>query len=93
MLRFDHPPSIGTVILLDEQPFELSRTQPHIRLDGQRTTLLVWQTECAGCGDTIEVASPMKTNGLSRRCPSCRKPGKPVKGKRGRKVQIKVIPA
>ena len=82
---------IGTVVRLDDQEFELVGETAHTRLDGSKTTLLIWRAECPSCGDPFELTSPVKTSGLSRRCAKCAKPGKPVKGKRGRRVAIEVV--
>lgn len=92
MLNFEKEPAVGTVVWLDEQAFELAGTQDHIRKDGTATTLLVWQSECADCGAAIKFMSPRKISGLKRRCADCAKPGRPVRGKRGRKIDVRVVP-
>lgn len=91
MGNFPTNPAIGTVLMLDDQPFELVGIEPHTRRDGLITQLLVWNSTCAECGEPIACRTPGMTSWLSRRCGECRKPGKPVKGKRGRKVTITVI--
>lgn len=85
--------SIGTVVMLDDQAFELVGTKPHIRVDGTRTELLVWNSECASCNGPFECCTPGIGTTMNRRCSDCKRPGKPVKGKRGRKVRVTVIQA
>jgi len=93
MIAFSKAPAIGTVVLLDRQVFELVELKPHTRKDGGTMELLVWQSGCASCGTEFVTSSPLRTNGLTRRCAECRKPGKPVRGKRGRRVAVKVLEA
>ncbi|HKR17644.1 hypothetical protein [Rhizorhapis sp.] len=90
---FSEQPTVGTVILLDEQQYELVGVEPYRRRDGRKTELLVWATQCANCQSPFEVKTPLRTNGFSRRCAACRKPGKPVQGKRGRKVKVAMVEA
>lgn len=86
-------PEIGTVVDLDGQSYEMRGTEPYTRKDGEQTTLIVWETVCPDCQSPFEVRSTVKSNGLTRRCKSCAKVGKPVKGRRGRKVRVKVTHA
>lgn len=90
MFSFDAEPAIGTVLHLDDQAYEMIGTKPHERQDGTSTELLIWQTECATCGSNFEVMSGLRSSGLSRRCAEHRRAGKPVKGKRGRKVVVEI---
>lgn len=92
MIAFAGPPLIGTVLMLDSQAYELSDVVPHTRQDGTATSLLAWETSCAACGSSFRALTPAASiSGLSRRCQSCKKPGKPVKGRRGRKLRVEVI--
>jgi hypothetical protein len=88
MVEFAEPPEMGTVLSLDEQDYELVGITPHERADGAKTTLLVWDTTCPTCGDGFEVMSGLSTKGINRRCAGCRVAGKPVKGRRSRKVKV-----
>lgn len=88
------PPDLcaGTVLRLDEQVYELRGAVPHLRKDGAPTELLVWETKCPACGAAFEVRTSRCRTGLpNRRCERCRKVGKPVKGKRGRRVKVEVL--
>ena len=80
---------IGDAVFLDEQEYRLVREEAYRRQDGQESTVLVWTTDCPGCGAAFEVktARSFSTSPV-RRCANCRKPGKPVKGKRGRRVVV-----
>ena len=84
-------PEIGVVVSLDDQVYELVGSRGHTRVDGSATTILEWSTNCAACGTTFIATSGIKPNALNRRCTNCRRQGKPVKGKRGRKVSVTVI--
>jgi hypothetical protein len=92
MIDLPSPLELGLVLMLDDQAYELREIRPHRKADGTTTELLAWETACASCGETFEALSPVKlSNTLTRRCVNCRKPGKPVKGKRGRKLNVPVI--
>ncbi len=91
MIEFTRLPDIGTVVILDDQEFELQRIVPPQKADGSMTELLLWESLCATCGQPYETKTTVRTSGISRRCALHSKPGKPVKGKRGRKVKIQVI--
>lgn len=93
MIDFAAAPKVGAVLILDDQVYELREVRPHVRNDGQPTTLLAWETSCPKCGTGFEVVTGLTSTGVTRRCASCRKTGKPVKGKRGRKVKVGVIAA
>ena len=86
--EFDAVPPIGQVVMSNGQHHELVRAEPHTRLDGQATTLLVWRTRCAVCAELFEWRSPISTKGPSRRCLEHRQPGirvaKPKGGRRTR---------
>lgn len=88
---FSKPPEIGTIIEVDDQTYELADTKPHTRIDGSRTTLLIWRTACPTCGDEFELTSGLVCKALNRRCEEHRTTGKPVKGRRGRAVKSRVI--
>lgn len=92
MIDLPSPPEPGLVLMLDDQAYELREFRPHRKADGTMTELMVWETACASCGESFETLTPVKlSNTLTRRCSGCRKPGKPVKGKRGRKLSVQVI--
>jgi hypothetical protein len=89
--EFQAEPTLGTLLRLDDQAYELRDVKPHIRKDGKPTRLLVWESECPSCGTGFEVVAGLKTKSLNRRCAECRRTGKPVKGKRGRRVKVEVV--
>lgn len=91
MIDFAAPPPVGTVLKLGDQVYELRDCKPYVRLDGERTTLLVWESCCPTCGDGFEAVTGLKARSVNRRCAGCHKAGKPVKGKRGRKVRVEVL--
>lgn len=90
IFSFDEEPPISTIVWLDDQPFELGEVVDYTRADGSQSRLLRWNAACAQCGDHFEQFSPMISTGLSRRCVQHRKPGKPVKGKRGRRLKVRI---
>jgi len=93
MAVFAAEPPLGTRILLDEQVYELVAVEPYTRKsDGKPSRLLVWETSCpaAGCGETFRPKSGLTVTSLARRCDAHREVSRPVKGKRGRKVRVRV---
>lgn len=91
--QFGTEPPLGTRILLDDQSYELVEAEPYVRkTDGKPTCLLHWETICPtkGCGQPMRVTSGLSIAGLQRRCEEHRLHTKPVKGKRGRRVQIRI---
>lgn len=91
--KFVTEPPLGTRILLDDQVYELVEAEPYVRkTDGRPTYLLHWETACPAkdCGRPMRVTSGMLIAGLQRRCEAHRLHTKPVKGKRGRRVQIRI---
>lgn len=91
MTDFAVPPDIGTLLMLDEQAYELREARPASRNDGSPTMLLDWETLCPACGVPFTVTTGLKTKSINRRCRACLKPCKPVKGRRGRKVRARII--
>lgn len=79
-INFANPPEIGTVLLREGQRYELLDIRPHIRRDGKRTWLLVWQSRCADCDRAFEVITGIKTPvcNVNRRCPIHHSPGRAV---------------
>lgn len=80
----------GTVIRLDRQEYELRGSRPHTRKDGQTTTLLEWETHCPVCHQPFTVLTGATAASFNRRCQAHRRIGKPVHGKRGRKVRVAI---
>jgi hypothetical protein len=91
MITFETIPDVGTVVILDRQKYKLVGSRPYTRADDSRTLLLVWETKCATCKTEFEVLSPRHAGPSTRRCAEHRKAGKPVKGKRGRRVSVEVV--
>lgn len=93
---FDRLPLIGTILRLDRQDYRLVEIQPHIRQDGALTVLLRWKSECPNCSKAFEVTTPMRGQGLMRRCPPCRRVcrGRRIRRRRGnRPLPVTIIPA
>ncbi|WP_159981897.1 MULTISPECIES: hypothetical protein [unclassified Novosphingobium] len=87
----ENRPAVGTVVMLDDQSFRLTGFEPYVRRDGSPSELMIWEAACAECGTPIKVKSPLKNNGLTRRCVEHSKAGTRVTG--GRRVTVRVIPA
>ena len=86
---------IGTILWIDDQPYELLENEPYIRLtDGQQSRLLLWETSCPSknCGTTFRTKSGLTIAGLRRRCDNHLGVRSPVKGRRGRTVNVRVEP-
>lgn len=90
MIYFDATPNLGTMLVIDGQEYELREVRPHTRQDGGETQLLVWEAHCAACGAEFETTTAIKSKSINRRCSGCAQAGKPVKGRRGRKVVVAV---
>lgn len=91
MIDFSSPPRPGTILQIDDQAYELREARPASRNDGSPTTLLDWETLCPACGDSFTVTTGLKAKGVNRRCPDCKRPAKPVKGKRSRKLSVRIV--
>lgn len=76
---FSAPPAAGTAISYHEQIYNFVGAQPHTRRDGEATTLLVWRSPCARCGDQFEITTPLISSSPNRRCQACKAPGRKVK--------------
>ena len=59
------------------QSYHLVRSEPYRRLDGGKTALLVWQSNCPVCGDLFEIRTPAKASKFqpNRRCGKHKRPG------------------
>jgi len=90
MIDFALPPPVGTVLMLDQQAYELREARPASRNDGTSTMLLDWETSCPDCGTAFVVTTGLKTKSINRRCSACKRPDRPVKGRRGRRGKVKV---
>lgn len=88
---FSKPPTIGTVISLDDQSYELIGAEPHTRKDGSPTHLLTWTSDCPRCGNPFLLKTGLVAKSLNRRCEPCRaRAHRPVSGKR-RSEPVSVI--
>jgi len=77
-IRFATTPKIGTVLLFEGQRYELIDQVPHIRVDGQPTTLLHWQSHCAECGTVFVTKTVLVCKHINRRCEAHHRKGPPV---------------
>lgn len=73
---FDAVPFIGQRVVHRGQLHELVRVEPHLKRDGEATSLLVWSSLCAQCGEPFEWRSPVRTEWPTKRCEAHRKPGR-----------------
>jgi hypothetical protein len=54
---------------------------PYVRRDGTETTLAVWRTNCADCGEGFTIMTTARRKSLwhpNRRCGHCHRPGAAV---------------
>lgn len=80
---------IGDAVFLDQQEYRLTAVKPVAKKDGSTTEVLFWGTDCPSCGAAFEASTPRAAStSPTRRCPPCRRPGKPIVGKRGRRVVV-----
>lgn len=78
-VEFPEQPPIGLAVSLDDQRYDLVDAHDHQKLDGTMTVLLVWQAECATCGEGFLTKSPANQLPGGRRCEKHRQPGKKVR--------------
>lgn len=70
----------GTILIDAGQQYRCDRIEPYQRKDGTMTTLAVWVSHCADCGDPFEYKTPRKAHKpkFNRRCQLHKAPLKPV---------------
>ena len=70
--------------IFDGQSYHLVKSEPYTRLDGGKTTLSVWQSNCPVCGDLFEIRTPAKASKFqpNRRCAEHKRPGYRVNPRR-----------
>jgi hypothetical protein len=54
---------------------------PYVKRDGTATSLAVWETNCADCGEVFTIMSTARRKSLwhpNRRCAKCHRPGAAV---------------
>jgi hypothetical protein len=69
---------VGFAISINGQRFDVVGHEPFTRQSGETVTAMVWQAECATCGEGFRAFSvPGQFAGV-RRCEAHRQPGKPV---------------
>jgi hypothetical protein len=70
-------------VICDQQRYECVGRRKHTTKDGRNIELLVFQSNCASCGNQFELAigeKALETNfSPNRRCSNCKQPGKPVR--------------
>ncbi|MFC3442772.1 hypothetical protein ACFOKF_16475 [Sphingobium rhizovicinum] len=95
MLKFDirEMATPGTVLEIDRQKFFLTALEPYTRKDGSASYIVHWEAECARCGEAFEDLTGLTGRFPRRRCETCRKVARGRITKRGKRVQIRVIPA
>lgn len=76
--RLERELMIDEIITVDGRKWRLVGTEPHTRLDGVRTTLVLWQGHCRHCGKPFVVKSTRRGRGRGsksfqiRNCPEHR---------------------
>ena len=73
--------------IYDGQSYHLVKSEPYTRLDGGKTTLSVWQSNCPVCGDLFEIRTPANASKFqpNRRCSKHKRPGIRVNPRGSRK--------
>lgn len=89
-IDFLAPPSIGTVVMLAGQKYEMVNVDPYVTASGRRTSVLTWRTSCPTCAKPFDVTTGLVAKAINRRCPEHRAALKPVSGNR-KKVKAKVV--
>jgi hypothetical protein len=67
-----------TYLTYKGQRYDNIGTVPYVRTDGGSTTLAVWRSLCADCGEPFEFKTTLGKHSLrwpSRRCAGCKRPG------------------
>lgn len=75
---FRKAPTLGTVLMVEGQRYELVEIEPYRRQDGQPTLLLHWRTHCPDCAMAFIVKTGLRQKAINRRCPKHHKPRVPV---------------
>lgn len=79
------PPAAGRGLTRDYggQLFEQVGVDPHTRVDGSRTQLIVWQSACMECGEAFTFRTPIAASKFqpNRRCAKHRRPGSKARRK------------
>jgi hypothetical protein len=63
---------------INGQGFKLIERQPHVKMDGSKIDMMVWQGECAECRDHFITKSPEGFGPEGRRCSKHKAPGRKV---------------
>lgn len=73
--------NVGHEEVYDGQVYRLVELRPYTRRNGTETTLAVWRSCCAKCGDEFELITPTEASKFSpnRRCKEHRRPGAKVR--------------
>jgi hypothetical protein len=62
--------AVGMIADWRGQQYELIGIEQRQRRDGRETMILVWRTQCLGCGAQFETTTPQRNLRYpSRRCP------------------------
>ena len=89
---FPATPAVGTRMQIDLQVYEMLAVEPYVRRDGAITELLRWESMCAKCGATFHTTSTRRISSITRRCAEHRRAGSPVSGRRGKSVNVTIVP-
>ncbi|QOV95252.1 hypothetical protein [Novosphingobium sp. ES2-1] len=69
---------VGLSIEVNGQRFDLIGHEPYLTKDGATTTLMLWQAECATCGEGFTTTAAPNRWPERRRCDLHTRPGKAV---------------
>lgn len=79
VLSFDGKLEVGTTVEIGAQVFELIAVLPHVRQDGETSSLLEWKAQCPVCQSEFVQKTAAKVRWFTRRCPMHKRPGSKVK--------------
>ena len=85
-ITFETEPADGFAIAIDGQRYEAIGVVEHVRLDGEPTRLVIWQSRCAECGARFEFKTSAHSLPQNRRCDEHRRPGVKVDPERRRRI-------
>ena len=86
-IDFEDAPERESTILRDGRRFTLLGYEAYVRKDGQSSTLLLWESECANCGERFETKTGMRSKTITKRCEAHRKMGDPATAQAAKRMK------
>lgn len=76
-------PKVGDLIDYRGQRYVAADSFERRRVDGSTAIILVWESNCAECGDPFRITTPAKSSRFepNRRCQRHKRPGQRVQPK------------